>query len=70
MDKLPTFVTKETLTTFVWWIGILLPGLIILGFFFFYNKALKNRSKEVEDNKKNLMNFKNRSNGIKKEVHE
>lgn len=63
---MPTFISYETLVNFAWWFGIIFPGLIIAGFLFFYNRLLEKRNKEVQDNKKNLINLKEKtkSNGV------
>lgn len=72
MVNLPTFVTPDQLLILVTILGIIFIALCVLPFLWFYDKALKNRNKEIEENKKNLVNLKQKtmSNGVHKKKYE
>lgn len=60
----------KTFLNFVVTWGWLFPTAVILTFLYLYNRAMKRRNKEIEENKKNLMNVTHRSNGVKHKAHE
>lgn len=67
----PTFVTDEDLLRWAWYWGWVFPLSLIVTFLWLYNRAIKRRMKEREEDKKNLTNVKHRTNGHHKhKVHE